>query len=63
MFLGIIAKFLEKKNAFNRVDGLRNQTPATVTSTNMDVHVIQGKGQKYLAFLTALRFMKTMVWI
>lgn len=27
------------------------------------VHVIQGKGPKYLAFLTALRFMKTMIWI
>lgn len=30
---------------------------------NMGVHVIQGKGLKYLAFLTALQFMKTMIWI
>lgn len=30
---------------------------------NMGVHVIQGKGLKYLAFLTALHFMKTMIWI
>lgn len=32
------------------------KTPTRVTGMNADVQVIQGKGQKYLAFLTALTF-------
>lgn len=65
MFLGIIAKFFgrKKRTHLKWVDELRNQTPTAVTRMNTGVHVIQGKGRKYLAFLTALHFMKTMIWI
>lgn len=52
MILGIIAKFLggEEQNQAEKL---------TATSKNMGVHVIEGKVQKYLAFLSALHFMKT----
>lgn len=58
--------FFWKKDAFKRsrwIEKPNSQQQRRVWAWMRGVHVIQGKGPKYLAFLTALRFMKTMIWI
>lgn len=61
MFLGIIAKFLGRSGRKDASDGVRNQMKRYERVQKFDVYVSQGKGQKYLDFLTALHFMKTMI--